>query len=157
MDPKFGFCNRSGRGATDGVNAMLNYGYGILRGFIWRSVHLAALDPYAGYLHAYLWGRVSLVFDIIEEFRQQVVDRTVLSMVNRGKVKISEFEMVDGMCRMSDKVRRLLIASTLDRLDSKMKVEGNNISWDGLINHQTRLLATNLVGKSDYNGFYRRW
>jgi len=69
INPDFGFKSRSGRGAQDGVNALLNYGYGLLRGEVWRAVHLSALDPYAGYLHADRWGRPSLVFDLMEEFR----------------------------------------------------------------------------------------
>jgi CRISPR-associated protein Cas1 len=157
LDPEFGFENRSGRGANDGVNAMLNYGYGLLRGQIWRSVHLASLDPYAGYLHADRWGRASLVFDLMEEFRQQVVDRPVLSLVNRGEVKISDFEIKDDYCLMSDELRRLLISKILDRLDSKIKVDGRHVSWDGLINNQTLLLAKYLTGEAKYEGFYRRW
>ncbi|MEG3224838.1 MAG: CRISPR-associated endonuclease Cas1 [Methanobacteriales archaeon Met13] len=157
VNPNFGFFNRSGRGATDGVNSMLNYGYGILRGYVWRSVHLAALDPYAGYLHADRWGRASLVFDLIEEFRQQVVDRTVLSLVNLGKVKPSQFHMEGEMCLMSDKVRLLLISSTLDKMDRKIKVDGKSISWAELINHQAQLLTKYLVGETQYTGFYQRW
>lgn len=153
----FGFEGRSGRGATDGINAMLNYGYGILKGYIWRAIHLAALDPYAGYLHADRWGRPSLVFDLIEEFRQQVVDRTVLSLVNRKVVKKSEFSLEKDMCRMSDRVRQLLISSILDKMESKIKFNGKNISWAGVINHQANLLAKYLIGKDDYKGFYQRW
>lgn len=157
LDPEFGFENRSGRGANDGVNAMLNYGYGMLKGHIWRAIHLAALDPYAGYLHADRWGRASLVFDLMEEFRQQVVDRTVLSMVNRGVVKTSDFEIKDDYCLISDKMRRLFISKILDRLDSKVKVDGKYVTWDRLINNQALLLAKYLTGETNYKGFYRRW
>lgn len=157
LDPQFGFENRSGRGANDGVNAMLNYGYGMLKGHVWRAIHLAALDPYAGYLHADRWGRASLVFDLMEEFRQQVVDRTVLSLVNRGEVKISDFEIKEDYCIMSNGLRRLLISKILDRLDTKIKVDGRHVSWDRLINNQALLLAKYLTGEAKYKGFYRRW
>lgn len=157
LPPEFGFDGRTGRGATDAVNSMLNYGYGILKGYIWRATHLAGLDPYAGYLHADRWGRTSLVFDLIEEFRQQVVDRTVLRLVNRRVVKESEFTLDDSLCHMSDKVRILLVSSILEKMESKIKFNEKNISWARVINHQANLLAKYLIGKSDYKGFYRRW
>lgn len=153
----FGFRSRSGRGATDGINAMLNYGYGILKGYVWRSIHLASLDPYAGFLHADRWGRASMVFDLIEEFRQQIVDRTILSLVNHHQVKESEFTMEDGICRMTNRVRRLLISKVLDKMESKIRYGNNHITWAGLINHQANLLAKYLKGEAIYKGFYRRW
>lgn len=69
---------REGRGARDPINSALNYGYGILYGQVEKSVVLAGLDPYAGFIHTDRAGKPSLVLDLIEEFRQQVVDRAVL-------------------------------------------------------------------------------
>lgn len=157
LDPEFGFKNRSGRGAVDGVNAMLNYGYGILKGEIWRAIHLAALDPYAGYLHADRWGRASLVFDVMEEFRQQVVDKTVFTMINRKEINNSDFVMGEKFCRIEDVARKKLISNILRRLDSEIKVNDLKMKWSSIISYQTRLLAKYLVGKVEYKGFYLRW
>ena len=57
------------------VNAMLNYSYAILASEVLKSLHMSGLDPYAGFLHADLYGCNSLVFDVMEEFRQQIVDK----------------------------------------------------------------------------------
>jgi len=46
-----GWPGREHRGATDLVNCLLNYGYGILYGQVERAIVLAGLDPYGGYLH----------------------------------------------------------------------------------------------------------
>ncbi|MBU7018228.1 MAG: CRISPR-associated endonuclease Cas1, partial [Theionarchaea archaeon] len=73
--PDLGFQGRAGRYAQDPINSMLNYGYGILQGEVLRAIHFAGLDPYGGYLHVDRSGRSSLVFDLMEEFRQQVVDK----------------------------------------------------------------------------------
>ena len=70
LDEKWGFTFRSGRGATDPVNSLLNYGYAVLQSEMWKSIYLAGLDPYCGFLHSDRYGRASLVFDLIEEFRQ---------------------------------------------------------------------------------------
>ncbi len=80
----YGWPGRQTRGAQDPVNAALNYGYGILYGQVERALVLAGLDPYAGFIHADRPGKPSLVFDLIEEFRAVVVDRTVVGMTTKG-------------------------------------------------------------------------
>lgn len=45
------FEGRERRGATDAVNAALNYGYGILYSHVWGAVLNAGLEPFAGFLH----------------------------------------------------------------------------------------------------------
>jgi CRISPR-associated protein Cas1 len=79
----YGWTAREGRGATDPINSLLNYGYGILYGEIERSLMQAGLDPYAGFVHVDRPGKPSLTLDLIEEFRQEAVDRVVFGLVNR--------------------------------------------------------------------------
>ena len=57
LDEKWGFNLRSGRGATDPVNSLLNYGYAVLQSEMWKSIYLAGLDPYCGFLHSDRYGR----------------------------------------------------------------------------------------------------
>jgi CRISPR-associated protein Cas1 len=151
------FKGRSGRGAKDGFNALLNYGYGVLKGEVWRAIHLASMDPYAGFLHADRWGRPSLVFDLMEEFRQQIVDRSILKLIIRKQIKIADFTFEEGRCRISDKARKKLIAQILKRLDSYVKFNGRNISFSDVIVFQARLMTKFLVGEVEYKGFYLRW
>ncbi|MER3513307.1 MAG: CRISPR-associated endonuclease Cas1, partial [Chloroflexota bacterium] len=80
-----------------------NYGYGILYGQVERALVLAGLDPYAGFIHVDRPGKPSLVLDLIEEFRQAVVDRTVLGLVNKG-VALEQDE--EG--RLTEGTRRML-------------------------------------------------
>src|SRR5579863_4811640 len=63
------FPGRSGRGAADPINALLNYGYGVLSQAIWGAVLNAGLEPYAGFLHTDRPGKPSLILDLMEEFR----------------------------------------------------------------------------------------
>lgn len=157
IDPELDFQSRSGRGAPDGVNAMLNYGYAILRGEIWRAVHLSALDPYAGFLHADRWGRPSLVFDLIEEFRQQIVDKTVFTIINRKEVTKKDFTQDNEQCHIEDKARKKLISSILRKLDKEIMIKGEKTRWSSIIIQQAQLLAKYLAGKAEYKGFYLRW
>ena len=44
----------------------------------------AGLEPFAGLLHVDRSGKPSLVLDLVEEFRQPVVDRAIFSWLNKG-------------------------------------------------------------------------
>lgn len=157
LDEKWNFNGRSGRGAQDPVNSLLNYGYAVVESEIWKSIYLAGLDPYCGFLHSERYGRASLVFDLIEEFRQQIVDKTILSIVNMNQVDTDDFEDKGNIMLMNDKSRRLVIAKILDKLNSKVEFNGNKMSYSDIIMYQGRQIAKFLTHEDQYVGFYRRW
>ncbi len=150
--PDTGWDGRETRGASDLVNSILNYGYGILYGHIERSVVLAGLDPYAGFVHVDRAGKPSLVLDLIEEFRQMVVDRTVFGLLNRG-VKL---EVEDG--RLTESTRRLLAERINERLDGEEPYEGKKHKLRTILASQARHLATYVRGEGKiYRPFIGRW
>jgi CRISPR-associated protein Cas1 len=153
-----GFEGRSGRYARDPVNAMLNYGYGVLLGEVWRGVHYAGLDPYGGFLHADRPGKPSMVLDLMEEFRPHLVDRLVVKLVSKRMVSRSGFELVDGVCQMRDAVRRFYLQELLGRLESEVRVGERRLRWSDAILYQARKLAKFLRGEEvRYEGFWQRW
>lgn len=143
---------REGRGAQDLVNSMLNYGYGILYTQIQQAVVLAGLDPYAGFVHVDRAGKPSLVLDLVEEFRQPVVDRSVFALLNQGVA----LEMEDD--RLAQNARRTLAEKVLDRIDSDDYYEGKKHKVRTIIQTQARHLATFLrqEGKP-YQPFVAKW
>ena len=157
LDEKWNFNGRSGRGAQDPVNSLLNYGYAVVESEIWKSIYLAGLDPYCGFLHSERYGRASLVFDLIEEFRQQIVDKTILSIVNMYQVDTDDFEDKGNIMLMNDKSRHLVVAKILDKLNSKVEFNGNKLSYSDIIMYQGRQMAKFLTHEDQYVGFYRRW
>jgi CRISPR-associated protein Cas1 len=148
-----GWPGRKTRGATDSFNQALNYGYGVLYGQVERAILLAGLDPYAGFLHADRPGKPSLVLDLIEEFRQQVVDRTIIGLVNKG-VPIQQAD--DG--RLARDTRRLLAERVLERLDGPVRYEGKRHRLGAVLQMQARHLATFLRGEREaYEPFVGSW
>ncbi len=144
---------RRGRGATDPVNSALNYGYGILYGQIERAIVLAGLDPYGGFIHADRPGKPSLVLDLIEEFRQPVVDRTVFAMLNKG----TAIEL-DEQGRLTDASRQALIGKLFERLDKPEKYGRKNQPMRFIVQNQARHLATFVRGdRANYHGFEVKW
>ena len=144
---------RRGRGATDPVNSALNYGYGMLYGQIERAIVLAGLDPYAGFIHADRPGKPSLVLDLIEEFRQPVVDRSVFAMLNKGSaVKL------DDKGRLTDESRQMLIGKVLERLEKPDKYGRKKMPMRFIMQSQARQMATFLRGdRVHYQGFAVKW
>jgi CRISPR-associated protein Cas1 len=99
-----------------------------------------------------------LVFDLIEEFRQQIVDKTVLAIVNKNQVDVDDFEFDEGQIRIQDKARKLLIAKIMDKLNSKINFNDKKMSYEDIILYQGRLLGKYLTREEkNYVGFSRRW
>jgi len=67
----------------DPFNSALNIGYSALTKEVWRAVFQAGLNPYIGYLHERRAGRISLVYDLMEEFRPIAVDKPLIKLARR--------------------------------------------------------------------------
>lgn len=144
---------RKGRGAKDPVNSALNYGYGMLYGQIERAIVLAGLDPYAGFIHADRPGKPSLVLDLIEEFRQPVVDRSVFAILNKGSAI-----KVDNKQWLTDESRQMLISKILERIEKPEKYGNKKMPLRFIIQSQARQMATFLRGdRAHYQGFTVKW
>ncbi len=145
--------NRETRGAEDPVNSALNYGYGILYGMVQRAILLAGLDPYAGYLHVDRPGKPSLVLDLIEEFRQAVVDRCIFALCNQGStLEVGD----DGL--LSLPTRREIIRRIEARLEAPERYEGKRYPLRIILQMQARRLASFLRGDADaYESFTGRF
>ncbi len=157
----FRFPSRKTRGTTDPVNAMLNFGYQVvLFPEVWKAVSYAGLDPYAGYLHADRPGKPSLVLDMMEEFRQQIVDRTVLSLIGRNVIKPDDFS--DGPPEtgrtLSASVTKNLIEALEERLTSSAVFNEQRSQLKGFILTQARKAARLLLRETAcYEPFFLGW
>jgi len=146
------FAGREHQGARDLTNVLLNYGYGCLYSQVWGAVTLAGLDPFAGFLHVDRPGKPSLVLDLVEEFRQMVVDRTVFGLLVKGVT----YRLTDEG-RLSDEARREFARRILDRLDAPVRYEGKRERLRVVIQKQARHLACFFRAERDYRGFIGTW
>ncbi|MGM0763355.1 MAG: CRISPR-associated endonuclease Cas1 [Bacillota bacterium] len=151
VHPDLGFQGREHRGASDPVNLALNYGYGCLKNEISKAVLLAGLEECAGFLHVDRSGRPSFVLDFMEEFRQPVVDRTVLSMFTKGFAPKMEEEALHV------ESRRVIAQEIRERLESKDRYEGKKYQLKTIIQRQAYHLATYFRGEREYRPFVWSW
>ena len=107
------FEKRITQGARDIVNSSLNYAYAILYGKVQHSLVHAGLSLNISFLHALDGEKPTLAFDVIEEFRTFVVDRTVVSMLNKSEpIKLNK----EGLLTKSS--RQLISKNIKEKLGS---------------------------------------
>lgn len=148
---KYEFPGREHQGAADPVNSLLNYGYGMLYTQVWGAVVQAGLEPFAGFLHVDRPGKPSLVLDLTEEFRPQLVDRVVLAYIGKGPgIKM------DGE-RLADETRREFAQRIIARWNETGDYERKKVKLRQIILMQSRHFATFLRGESKYKPFVVNW
>jgi CRISPR-associated protein Cas1 len=149
----YGWSARTGRGAVDPVNSLLNYGYGILSKRVERAIVMAGLDPYAGFIHSDRPGKPSLIFDLMEEFRSVAVDRLVIGLVNRRYT----VEMTE-QGRLQEDVRKNFAEKMTEHLKATVRYEGARFPIDTVIGRQARRLAAHLRGETEtYLPYRAEW
>ena len=141
LDEETDFKGRITQNAQDLVNQMLNYGYAVLYRLVWDSVIRYGLHPETGFLHKYQKNKGTLIFDLIEPFRQPVVDRAVIKLVNR-KTKLFN---PDG--KLDKQTRQKLINAVYERLGKYDTYNKQRIRMIDIIEKQTQQLKLYINGQ----------
>lgn len=148
----FCFIGRSRRPPTDPLNALLSFLYSLLAHDARSACEAAGLDAAVGFLHRDRPGRPSLALDLMEEFRPVMVDRLVLSLVNRLQVTASGFTTTaSGAVLMDDKTRKKVLVAYQKRKQTTITHPflGEKTTVGLLVHLQARLLARHLRGDLD--------
>jgi len=112
----FYFRQRIRRPPLDNVNALLSFLYTILAHDVRSALESFGLDSAVGFLHCDRPGRPGLALDLMEELRPHVVDRLVLSLINRRQIKGSGFQTTEsGAVHMNDETRKEVIVAYQNR------------------------------------------
>ncbi len=95
FQPEFAiFRKRSKNPPEDNVNAVLSFIYTLLYFRLDSYIEAEGLDPYVGYLHTLDYGRKSLAFDLLEEYRTPIGETLTVALFNLGILKENDFEEV---------------------------------------------------------------
>ncbi|MGC8933434.1 MAG: CRISPR-associated endonuclease Cas1 [Candidatus Methanodesulfokora sp.] len=124
----------------DPLNIVLNFMYSLLSSECTIAVEMAGMDPFAGYLHADSPRRPALAMDLMEQFRQPVVDRAALKLVMEEDLKI------DGGF-LDRKSRELAYRYYASRLSEKVTFLERSLPYEYQIHLQARRLADYLMGR----------
>jgi group II intron reverse transcriptase/maturase/CRISPR-associated endonuclease Cas1 len=152
VDDKIEFQGRITYGAKDVVNSALNYGYAILYGRVHYHAVRAGLSLHISYLHALDDSKPTLVYDMIEEFRAFVVDRSIFTMINQNEpMKLDK----DGM--LDTKTKQKIAKNILERIGSYTRHKKATKKIDNIIADQAYLLSRSIKGLSTYKPFIGRY
>lgn len=145
----FRFEGRNRRPPVDPVNAMLSLCYSLLAKDCGIALTAVGFDPFQGFFHTTHHGRQSLALDMMEEFRPIIADSVVLTAINTGEVRESDFLMCAGACNLSSRGRKSLISIYERRMDQVVThpVFGYKIGYRRLLEVQARLLARHVMGE----------
>lgn len=146
------FQGRVRKGATDLLNSLLNYGYGILYSKVYSAILKSGLNPFISFLHKPQEGKPTLVYDLTEEFRQQGVDRPIFTLITKGQ----ELVMEDGL--LSQNTRKLVAEKVLQRIYSVENFRGKEARFIDIIYEQARSISLFLQGKGGkYRPYLGKW
>ena len=148
----FVFNGRSRRPPLDPVNALLSFFYTLLCHDVASALESVGLDPAVGFFHKDRPGRPSLALDLMEELRPVIVDRLILSLINRCQVTSKGFTISEaGAVRMSDDTRKnaLTVYQTRKQEEVTHPFLGEKMPLGLFFFTQALLLARHLRGDLD--------
>lgn len=159
LPSEWDFQHRNRRPPKDPVNALLSFGYAMLSKECAVAVAAEGFDPYWGFYHQPRHGRPALALDLMEEFRTSVVDSAVMTAINTGMVRDSDFETTKAGCAMKPAARKAFIRAYEGRLDQLVThpIFDYRCSWRTVIRLQAKLLARWVRGETgSYSGMVTR-
>ena len=151
-EPAFDFTARNRRPPRDPVNALLSFLYSMLAREMVVTLIGVGFDPYLGFYHQPKYGKPALALDLMEEFRPLVADSVVISLINNGEIRPSDFIARGGSVALTDSGRKRVLEAYERRLDTLVThpLFGYAISYRRVFEVQARLLARFLTGEIAY-------
>ncbi len=138
--------------APDPINQAINYGYGFLYNRIQSALISTGLNLYHSFLHTEQSNKPTLVYDLIEEFRQPTVDREIISILNRGT------KITSSKGRLTKKSIKVITQNIQERLITPTKWRKGKYRITSIIDEQV-LLLSHVIAQEDkkYKGFIARF
>lgn len=156
---QFDFRGRNRRPPADPVNALLSFAYAMLTRQWTIALTAVGFDAYRGFFHQPRYGRPALALDMMEPFRPLLADSAVLTAINNGEVRPTDFVSAADSVNLSPVGRKRFIAAFERRLEQKVThpLFGYRIAYSRLLEIQARLLARFLLGEiREYPNFMTR-
>lgn len=147
----FDFSTRNRQPPTDPVNALLSFAYTLLLRSWTVALTAVGFDPYRGFYHQLRYGKPSLALDMMEPFRPLIADSSVISAINNGEVRPTDFVIAPGAVALTDGGRKRFIAAFERRMSQEIThpIFGYKVSYRRLLELQSRLLGRFLLGEID--------
>jgi CRISPR-associated protein Cas1 len=151
LPDQYKFSGRSMRPAKDVFNAFLNYGFGVLYSRVEKSLIIAGLDPYVGFLHRDDYNQKSMVFDFIEPYRI-FVETTIFRLFSAKKVNKAHTDDITNGVTLNKDGKELLITALNSYMESEtIRYKGRNQTRANAMQQDAHTFANKLLGNKDDN------
>lgn len=145
------FNGRSARPALDEFNSFLNYAYGILYSRVEKSLLIAGIEPYLGFLHRDDYNHKSMVFDFIEPYRIYA-EKPVFHLFSGKKVKKEHTEKIANGVKVTKEGKTLIIENFNKYFDEeKVRYKNRNQTRANIIQYEAHRFANELIAGPNSN------
>jgi len=146
----WGFKTRRHHPPGDPVNALLSLGYTLLYNDVYAAINIVGLDPYLGLFHRLRHGHAALASDLMEEHRCVVIDRMVLTALNKRMITAGDFLFEGGgVVRLEREALKRFLQMYASQMMSEViyPPTGARTTYRQLIEWQVRHLARVVMGE----------
>lgn len=143
------FGTRSKNPPKTNVNAVLSYIYSVLMCRIQRVLESLGLDTMVSTLHELAYGKETLSYDLVEEFRSSFADPLCIKLFNKGILCEQDFTKKDGGMYLTDEGCAKVIAGIQEKLDSEVmyKPEEKKLTFSQIIIEQCQIYKNMILGE----------
>jgi len=134
--------------APDAINQSLNYGYAFIYHRVQSALLKTGINLYYSFIHSSQPNKSTLVFDMVEIFRQMVVDREIISILTHGT------ELHSDKGRLTKKSIKVITENIQERLATPTQWRKGKYKIVTIIDEQALELSHVIKGiKSNFKGF----
>jgi len=157
--PDFVFERRSRRPPRNNLNTLISFGNSLMYVMVLSEIYHTHLDPRIGFLHTSNFRRFSLNLDVAEVFKPIIIDRLILSLIDRKQITARDFDAASGGIVMKEKGKKTFV----NELERKLKTTirhrklDREVSYRRLIRMELYKLEKHLMGEERYEPFVARW
>lgn len=149
---KVTFPGRNRRPPRDPINVILSLGYTFLTREVSSALEAQSFEMYLGFLHGIRYGRKSLPLDMMEEFRQPIIDRLVLRLFNKRILNEFHFEDTEDAVALNEEGFQIFCKEYERWMTDKAYADGRK-NFRGIIREQAQHLKTAIQKREEYHPF----
>jgi len=150
----FKFEKRTQRPPKNKFNALLSFGNAVLYNHLACEIQKTSLDIRVGFLHATTTRLHTLNLDMAEIFKPLLVDRVILSLINRGALSDNHFlTSNDGTTVLTQRGKDIFLKAFCNKLETEITVKGEGMKYAHVITEEVRKLVRHFKNKEQYKAF----
>lgn len=156
QDEDFIFVRRSKRPPKDAINAMISFGNVFMYQKIAQMIYKSNIDIRISFVHSALKRYENLNLDLADIFKPVIVDRVICTLINKkmisGKRHFQKEEDIEGTF-LNKEGKNIFIREMEWKLKQVLTVNGQQYTYERLINREVRNLERNLLNGEKYVPF----